>query len=88
MALVSRTDKDNNVALYDVPESELERYRIPPDRLAEMFPPKEGRSRADAMSVASAAAGDGDVQAYSSQDVCYAWECDTQGKCVYVWWYC
>ncbi len=88
MALVSRTDSNNKVVLYDVPESELERYRIPAEKLAQMFPRKESRSREDALAVASAGSQGDEVQAYSNQDICYAWECDAHGNCVYVWWYC
>jgi hypothetical protein len=88
MAIVSKPDKENNVSLYDVPDGELEKYKIPNDKLAEMFPKKENRSKDDAQAVAKAGSQGGDVQAYSNQDVCYAWECDGYGNCVYVWWYC
>jgi hypothetical protein len=88
MALVSRTDRNNRVSLYDIPEAELEKYSIPADKLAAMFPPKENRSRDDAHAIAAGGAQSGDVQAYSGQDICYAWECDANGNCVYVWWYC
>ncbi|HMF57373.1 MAG TPA: hypothetical protein VK619_13605 [Pyrinomonadaceae bacterium] len=87
MAIVSRPDGDR-VTLYDVPDSALEQYKIPADRLSEMFPQKQDRSRDDAQAVAKAGSQSGDVQAYSNQDVCYAWECDGNGNCVYVWWYC
>jgi len=88
MAIVSKTDNTNNVTLYDVPEDALEQYRIPADKLAQMFPSKENRGREDAVAIASAESQGGDVQAYSSHDICYAWECDAHGHCVYVWWYC
>ena len=53
-----------------------------------MFPKKDDRTREDATAVAKAGSTGGDVQAYSNQDICYAWECDGYGNCVYVWWYC
>ena len=88
MAIVSKPDQDNNVTLYDIPDAELEKYRIPTEKLAAMFPQKEDRSRSEAVAIAAAGSQEGDVQAYSGQDICYAWECDARGKCVYVWWYC
>lgn len=90
MAIVSRPDQGNKVALYDIPDDELARYEISPEKLVEMFPHKESRSRADAIGVAPAGTQDiaGDVQGYGGQDICYAWECDSNGKCVYIWWYC
>ena len=88
MAIVSRPDRQNNVILYDIPEAELEKYRISMEKLANMFPIKENRSREDAVAVVSAGSQNADVEAYSGQDICYAWECDANGKCVYVWWYC
>ena len=87
MAIVSKPDGDR-VTLYDIPDSALEQYKIPSDRLSEMFPQKQDRSRDDAQAVAKAGSQGGDVQAYSNQDICYAWECDANGNCVYVWWYC
>lgn len=88
MAIVSRPGEDNNVTLYDIPETELEKYRISADKLARMFPVKENPTRDDAVAIASAGASGGDVEAYSGQDVCYAWQCDANGNCQYVWWYC
>lgn len=88
MAIVSRPDRDNNVILYDIPDADLEKYRIAPEKLATMFPKKENRSKDEAVAVAKAASTGGDVQAYSNQDICYVWECDANGNCVYVWWYC
>ncbi|HEV2912192.1 MAG TPA: hypothetical protein VGX92_02650 [Pyrinomonadaceae bacterium] len=75
MAIVSKPDKDNNVTLYDVPDAELEKYKIPADKLAEMFPKKENRTRDDAQFVAKAwsdphgpdgrpLTNNGDVEAY------------------------
>lgn len=87
MAIVSKSDADK-VTLYDIPDSELQKYAIDPQKAAEMFPKKENRSRSDAAAVAKAGSQGGDVQAYSNQDICYAWECDGYGNCVYVWWYC
>lgn len=87
MAIVSRPDGEK-VTLYDIPDSELEKYAISPEKAGEMFPKKENRSRSDAAAVAKAGSTGGDVQAYSNQDICYAWECDGYGNCVYVWWYC
>ena len=90
MAIVSKPDKENKHTLYDVPEEVLAQYSIPADKLAQMFPKKEEHSREEAIAVATAAksGGDSEVQAYSGQDICYAWECDAYGNCVYVWWYC
>ena len=88
MAVVSRPDKENNVTLYDVPDAELEKYKLAPEKAAQMFPKKENKTRADAVAVAKAGTGAGDVHGYSNQDICYAWECDGYGNCVYVWWYC
>ena len=88
MAIVSKPGKENKVTLYDVPDAELEKYKIPAQKLAAMFPKKENRERSDAHAVAAPASGAGEVQGRGSQDVCYAWECDGEGKCTYVWWYC
>jgi hypothetical protein len=89
MAIVSRPDRENKHTLYDIPEGLLEQYRIPTDKLAEMFPDKEEHHRDEAVAIVAAGADDGgDVQAYSGQDICYAWQCDASGKCAYVWWYC
>lgn len=87
MAIVSKPEGDK-VTLYDIPDSELQKYAVAPEKAAEMFPKKENRSREDATAVAKAGSQGGDVQAYSNQDICYAWECDGYGNCVYVWWYC
>jgi hypothetical protein len=88
MAIVSKIDKENNVTLYEVPEDALEQYRIPTERLAQMFPAKEMPSREDAHAIAAAGSQGGDVQAYSGHDICYAYQCDAHGHCTYVWWYC
>lgn len=88
MAIVSKPDRENKHTLYDIPEEVLEKYRIPTAKLAQMFPEKEERSREEAMAIVAAGSGDEEVQAYTGQDVCYAWQCDASGKCAYVWWYC
>jgi hypothetical protein len=88
MAIVSRPNSENNHILYDIPEELLEAYRVPADKLAQMFPVKEDREREEAVAIVTAGSDDSDVQAYSGQDVCYAWQCDASGKCAYVWWYC
>lgn len=87
MAIVSKPD-GQNVTLYDIPDAELAKYAMSAEAAAKMFPKKEDRTRADATAVAKAGSTGGDVQAYSNQDICYAWECDGYGNCVYVWWYC
>jgi hypothetical protein len=89
MPIVSRPDQENKHTLYDIPEELLEQHRIPTDKLVEMFPDKEEHSRDEAVAIVAAGSNtDGDVQAYSGQDICYAWQCDASGKCAYVWWYC
>ncbi len=86
MAIVSKPDKDNKVTLYDIPDAELNKYKIAPDKAAQMFPKKESKSRKDAVAVSAASSG-GDVQAYS-QDTCCYWECYSDGSCVWVCWPC
>ena len=88
MAIVSKPDKENKHTLYDIPEEVLGQYRIPTDKLAQMFPEKADRDRDEAIAIVAAGSEDSEVAAYSGQDVCYAWECDANGNCVYVWWYC
>jgi hypothetical protein len=88
VSIVSKPDRENNHILYDIPEDVLESYRVPTGKLAQMFPEKEGRSRDEAVAIVAAGAGGDEVQAYSGQDVCYAWQCDANGRCAYVWWYC
>ena len=87
MAIVSKPD-GQNVTLYNIPDDELAKYAMSAEDAGKMFPKKEGRTRDDAAAVAKAGSAGGDVQAYSNQDICYAWECDGYGNCVYVWWYC
>jgi hypothetical protein len=89
MAIVSKADRENNHTLYDIPEEVLAQYKIPTDKLAQMFPKKDERRREEAVAIVAAGSGDSEVQAYSEgQDVCYAWQCDGSGNCAYVWWYC
>ena len=87
MAIVSKPGKENSVTLYDVPDAELEKYRIPAEKLAQIFPKKQKRERSDAHGIASAAAGS-EVQGRSDHEVCYKWECDGSGHCEVVYWYC
>src|SRR5690349_11285056 len=64
MAIVSRPDSENNHILYDIPEELLEAHRVPADKLAQMFPVKEDRDRAEAVAIVAAGSDDSDVQAY------------------------
>ncbi|MDT5124282.1 MAG: hypothetical protein QOC96_3764 [Acidobacteriota bacterium] len=88
MAIVSKPDRENKHTLYDVPDEVLAQYSIPADKLTQMFPKKEGHDRTEAVAIVAAGSGDSEVEGYSGQDICYAWECDGYGNCVYVWWYC
>ena len=86
MAIVSKPDGEN-VTLYDIPDDQLEQYKLSPEKAAEMFPEKEGPGEPMG-SVQSANVSGGDVQAYGNHRICYAWRCNAWGQCWYVWWYC
>lgn len=86
MAIVSKLKKDGTVDLYDVPDNELEKYTIPQEKLAQMFPKKENPSRETAMAVKEGGSGDGDVQAYNAATCTdYVCEWDAYGNWVCVW---
>ena len=87
MAIVSKPDGEN-VTLYDIPDDQLEQYKISPEKAAEMFPEQEGAAGESMGTVKAANVGGGDVQAYSNSNICYAWRCNAWGRCWYVWWYC
>ena len=87
MAIVSKPESGNKVTLYDIPDSDLERYKIPGDKLAQMFPKKESRGRDDAVIRSSVAKG-GDVSAYNAPEICCGWVCWTTEGCHWECWEC
>ncbi len=89
MAIVNKPDKEGRVTLYDIPDAELQRYAIPTDKLAQMFPMKDNPKREDAVSVGTPPSGGADVQAYSADSsICYYYCCNAYGVCGWCWYYC
>lgn len=86
MAIVNKPDKEGTITLYDVPDAELQKYAIPADKAAKMFPKKSNPTRDDALSVATAS-DDAEVQAYGYHNICYYYCCDHHG-CGWCWYYC
>src|SRR5437764_11332986 len=76
MAIVSKPESGNKATLYDIPDSDLERYKIPGDKLAQMFPKKENWSRDDAVIRIPVSKG-GEVTAYNAPEQCCGWVCWT-----------
>jgi hypothetical protein len=89
MAVVSGISQSGEQVLYDIPDCELEKYKLPTAPMtdadiAQLFPGKEGLTREDAHGFVQVGAdASGDVTAY--QPVCVYWYYDTFG--VYHWWY-
>jgi hypothetical protein len=87
MAIVSKSEGGNKVTLYEIPDSDLNRYQIPEDKLAQMFPQKESRSKDDAV-MRSAVATSGDVTAYNSPELCCGWVYYGPGDSRWQCWSC
>jgi len=85
MAIVNKPGQEGSVTLYDIPDAELQKYAIPADKAAKMFPKKSNPTRDDAVSVGGPP--EGDVQAYSGHNICWYYCCDHH-RCGWCWYYC
>ena len=88
MAIVTKPEGDK-VTLYDIPDDQLEQFKVAPDKAAQMFPESGGAASAsDAMGVIKSGGVEGDVQAYANSNICWVLRCNAYGYCWYVYWYC
>jgi len=87
MAILNKPEKEGKITLYDIPDAELQKYAIPADKAAKMFPTKESPTRDDALSITALSAVEGDVQAYNSPYICYYYCCNYY-TCGWCWYYC
>ena len=80
---------DSGMALYDIPETDLSKFRVNSRPLdeesrAKLFPNKSEPSKDDAQGVLQVAAAGGDVQGFSTTWICYVY--DAAGDII--WWDC
>lgn len=95
MILTSMPGEGNKVSVYDIPDSELEKYAVTGDKASSMFPesgktagaeiPKSGGG-ANAVKVDNAESL-GEVQAYNAICVCRELLCNAYG-CWWHYYYC
>jgi hypothetical protein len=93
--LTSTPDKDNKVKIYDVPDSDLQKFEVSGADAGKMFPQREkpagGIAKSEgAMGVMKIDNADalGEVQAYSDVCVCRELLCDGYGNCWWHYYYC
>ena len=93
--LTTNPGEDNQVRIYDVPDSVLSQYAIAGEKAAQMFPESQKQSGADipkstgAMSATRMKNAEslGEVQAYSDICVCRQLWCNAYG-CWWEYYYC
>lgn len=89
MAIVSAVNEDGEESLYDIPDSELAKYKLKSapmtdEARARLFPNKDKLTKDDAHGVMVAAPDfRRDVEPY--QAICRYWYIDSWGT--YWWWY-
>lgn len=87
MAIVNKPGKEGTITLYDIPDAELQKYAIPADKAAQMFPKKSNPTKDDALSM-TGPSSESDVQAYGGHhNICWYYCCDHHG-CGWCWYYC
>lgn len=88
MAIVTELQQGAEPTLYNIPDAELQKYKVKTAELtdekkAQLFPNKATPTKEDAQGVMPGAVmAQGDVQAYS---LCVCWVTDGD---VVIWWYC
>lgn len=95
MALVTSVAQQDKVELYDIPDADLQKYKVSGDKAASMFPEKEKptgvSSNEGAMGVTSIENAEGlsseDVQAYHRVCVCRQLYCNAY-TCWWHYYYC
>lgn len=90
MAIVTSvpSGKEAQVTLYDIPDSELQKYKVEGSQAAQMYPDQGGVSSAKAKSVSPAPEMTSDVQGYSDLCICSGLLCNGYGVCIYGSCYC
>lgn len=87
MAIVGKPEGGNKISLYEIPDSDLDRYKIPSEKLAQMFPKKDKPSREDALLRIPVSKG-GEVEGYGGGEQCCGWVCWTTEGCHWECWDC
>jgi hypothetical protein len=91
MTVLSGTDETGAPALYDIPDSELSKYKVNLKPMTDevrnrLFPDKDSLSKDDAQGVVPAGRPSSDVEGYAA--ICWYYVDDGAGNWVYWEEYC